>query len=73
MKNTGLVILLFTLIGSNLHGQMWDNGWVIGNDDSFNQTTGGGTLIDFRQYPSSLSFIPKKIHADGANSSVSDK
>jgi PKD domain len=73
MKNIGCFIFLFLQMSFTLKAQMWDAGWVLGEDDSFNNTTGGGTYMDFRPSPFEMTFIPKRIFFDAANSSVCDK
>ena len=71
MKNIGCFIFFHLSIA--LTAQMWDAGWVLGEDDSFNNTTGGGTYVDFRPSPFEMTFITKKIFFDAANSSICDK
>ncbi len=73
MKKIGFTVLLFLQISVTLTAQMWDAGWVLGEDDSFNNTTGGGTYMDFRPSPFEMTFIPKRIFFDAANSSICDK
>ena len=73
MKNIGFAIFLLLQICVPLSAQKWDAGWVLGEDDSFNNTTGGGTFIDFGKSSLEMSFIYKRIFFDAANSSICDK
>ena len=72
MRKILLACFLISQALLSLPAQKWDAGWIIGNDETI-QNTGGGTLLDFSTGTFTGSFIHKRFHSDGANTSICDK
>jgi len=71
MKHIGFTVFLLLQTGNDLSAQKWDAGWVIGNDETI-ENSGGGTFLDFGSGDLQKNFVLKMFHSDAANTSICD-
>jgi hypothetical protein len=72
MKTFLFAISLYYLLPTLLSAQKWDAAWIIGNDETI-QNSGGGTLLSFTDGGLNKDFVLKMFHSDAANTSICDR
>ena len=72
MKKVLFACFLILQAQHSLSAQKWDAGWVIGQDETI-QNSGGGTFLEFSDGTLNKSFVLKRFFTDGANSSICDR
>jgi hypothetical protein len=66
------ILVLILLIPGLGFGQMLDNVWIIGDNNSLTDTTRGGAIIDFKQVPPLLKYRYREMSMFLSNVSICD-
>jgi hypothetical protein len=66
------ILVLILLIPGLGFGQMLDNVWIIGDNNSLTDTTRGGAIIDFKQVPPLLKYSYREMSMFESNVSICD-
>lgn len=67
-----LIFLMMIGLGSGAFAQKYDFVWLIGDDNNLMDTTRGGTIIDFNQYPLRVQYHYRATNMSISNGSTCD-